>query len=184
MKAALAEQPEACESMEKGIWLGSWLKALPKISPSLQIHLIPADTFIKENAGWWKFQPFNWHWGNKRKEFFASDWGPRDQLNVPELRELLARQCLNRTNKDPKSTGDWIIIMMHSLWKDQGEGTTENLWGYNAWNEIKCLLKSKENPGAQHYLTGEQKAARRSFYLFSNKQSLVIWLMVTSNHQV
>lgn len=50
MKAALAEQPEACESMENGIWLGSWFKALPKISPSLQIHLIPADTFNKENA--------------------------------------------------------------------------------------------------------------------------------------
>lgn len=51
MKAALAERLEAEKSVENGIRLASWIKALPKISPSLQIHLITADTFNKENAG-------------------------------------------------------------------------------------------------------------------------------------
>lgn len=50
-KAALAERLEAGISVENVIWRGSRIKALPKIRPSLQIHLIPADTFNKGNVG-------------------------------------------------------------------------------------------------------------------------------------
>ena len=47
LNAVLAEGPLLAKSVENGIWLQSWFKALPKISPFLKIHLITAVTSNK-----------------------------------------------------------------------------------------------------------------------------------------
>lgn len=47
LNAVLAEGLELSKSVENGIWLQSWFKASPKISPFLKIHLITAVTSNK-----------------------------------------------------------------------------------------------------------------------------------------
>lgn len=170
-KAALAERLAAWKSVENVIWRGSWIKALQKIRPSLQIHLIPADTFNKENAGWWKFQPFNWHRGNKWNEFLASYWGPRVQRYKTKLRGFQGYNVwTGPTDKAPKSTGIWIIIMMLRLWNDPAERATEDIWGYIAWHEMKHPLKVKKG-WLQVQPTIQKVEQEAAFYSFSNNFS-------------